>query len=994
MPLFLQSIYFLFLFFLTFCHSLRSPLEVEKDSSVYKLLEHYHHYTELDGLLQTWSKNYSKISQVFSIGKSFTGRELFVYRLTSPMINNTNVDDSINIEQLLKPKFKFIANMHGDETIGREMMIALIYYLLLNAKSDERINRLLTTTDIYIMPTMNPDGFERGREGACDSSSDHGRNNANGVDLNRNFPSQFDSPKDDLFNNREPETVAVMKWILNENFVLSANLHGGAVVASYPYDETALHQMNTYGAAPDDSLFRHLARVYASKHLTMHRGNLCNENFPDGITNGARWYDVQGGMQDFNYLHSNAFEITIELSCCKFPTSGTSLTEEWDNNKEALLSYIEQVHMGVKGLIRDSVSHTGISGALIQVEGILHPIRSVSQGAYWRLLLPGLYNITVTASGYEPQTKMLVNVITDNTTRLDFDLIQISSKPILSTDNLNILSNYANILMSGESVAKDNFLKTLLEPSSFHYHTYLQLVDQLKLLNKKYPNITSLYTIGKSVQNRDLWVIVISDQPLIHEPGEPEFKYIANMHGDESVGRELLLLFIEYLCINYQHNDYVTRLIDNVRIHIMVSMNPDGFEAEYNQHDFVNTDKYVKDKGRPNANNIDLNRDFPSINLNEINQQSNGAVVVNKQTQNRFDKLDSKHLEPEVRAVMHWSIVYPFVLSANLHGGALVVNYPYDVNVVYKNGNSSKTPDDDTFQMLSRAYSQAHPTMHDGNSCVKFKDGVTNGANWYIVNGGMQDWNYAYTNDFEITIELGCIKYPAEEQLQTYWNDNKGALLVFVTQVFFGIRGFVYDIKTKMALSGVLIHVHGINHNVTTYQDGDFWRLLAPGTYNVTAERLGYASETKENVVVRNHSSTLIEFHLNRTNPIEETVPASSDSNQQQTVYQRAKYFVLHEKAFLFIAGICALVLSTCLITCVICLRCARSPVKEKDRRGFQRYEPLATDISQECETRPRQAPISQLRNIFSKSQTNDDNGRLLAADDDSDDDMDVPQRS
>ena len=785
-------------------------------------MDRYIHYEELTKLLKHLTNEYPSIARLHSIGKSVEGRHLWAVQIT----------DKVDEVESGEPMFKYVGNMHGNEAVGRQVLIYLIKYLLANYKKPghERITRLINSTNIFIMPSMNPDGFEAAEEGDCIGVQ--GRRNAHSVDLNRNFPDQFNNWETyNLQTDAEPETVALINWIRNNHFVLSANLHGGSLVASYPFDSNKENIMEGDGSpTPDDPIFHHLAYVYASKHKTMSHGDpSCTEHFHGGITNGAQWYNVPGGMEDVNYLLSNCFEITLELSCCKYPLA-KNLRAEWDKNKEALIYFIEETHKGVSGFVTDENGNP-ISTAVVKVKGIKH---SVTTAKSYKCITK---TIQVKENGHAAvnftlSIDSMFNEVEDSVMRVKKDL-----SPTIVTSLLSHLKPAFNTIPQTESDFH-GILKNWKKPTEFGHHNYNKMTKFLKYYANRYPLITKLYTVGQSVEGRELWVLEVSDNPGKHNPGEPEFKYIGNMHGNEVVGREMLLLLIQALCENYDLFPSIQALIHYTRIHIMPSMNPDGYELAQ-----IGSDE----KGRVNTHNVDLNRNFP-------------------------DQFDSKEKilhakrEPETMAVMKWITSMPFVLSANLHGGSLVANYPFDDTAPGIGTNIySKSPDDELFKKLALTYAHAHPVMRNGKPCPKYPDekfskGITNGAKWYNVHGGMQDYNYLHSNCFEITIEMSCTKFPPSSQLNSYWDAHKLSLLLFMTQVHKGIKGYVWSSEHK-PIKRAAVTVSGINHVVYTADDGDYWRLLLPGKHYIMAAAKGYEAVTRE-VIVPTGLALVLNFTL------------------------------------------------------------------------------------------------------------------------------------
>jgi len=360
------------------------------------------------------------------------------------------------------------------------------------------------------------------------------------------------------------------------------------------------------------------------------------------------------------------------------------------------------------------------------------------------------------------------------------------------------------------------------------YHDYAQVTALVQNYAASYPEILRLMSLGLSVQGRELWAVLITDYPG-DEEDEPEFKYVGAIHGDEPLGTELCLRFIERLLTTYDSDPYITGLVDTTAIWIVPLMNPDGRELGR----------------RGNANGADLNRWFP--------------IYPDDYTAPRWDgeELDLEGRPPEVQHVMAWTAGRSFVLSANFHTGSLVVNYPYDDDG--RGSVDSPTPDDLLFEDLARRYSIQNTPMYEN---PQFADGITNGAAWYTITGGMQDWNYRYAGCMEVTIELSNTKWPAGSSLPAYWADNESAMLAYLEAVHLGVRGLVTDRSSGAPLWAKVL-VTGNAHPVFTDPEiGDYHRLLLPGLYSLTFTAPGYIPYRTNALIVGDGEASRVDVAL------------------------------------------------------------------------------------------------------------------------------------
>lgn len=369
---------------------------------------------------------------------------------------------------------------------------------------------------------------------------------------------------------------------------------------------------------------------------------------------------------------------------------------------------------------------------------------------------------------------------------------------------------------------------------SYAWNEYLSYPDYVDLMYQfaiDYPEICQVFSIGQSVNGRELLVAKISDNIDLKE-AEPQFLYSGQIHGNEVATSILMLRLIDYLTANYGTDDQVTRLVDHIEIWINPMANPDGT--------YAGGDLTVNSATRFNANAVDINRNFPD--------PEDG------------DHPDGKSWQSETMAFMALAEAQHFTMSANTHAGTEVVNYPWDTW-------SRLAADDNWWQLVSREYADLAQLNSPPGYMDGFNNGITNGYAWYSIDGGRQDYMNYFQHCREVTIEQTTPFMPPADELPAYWNYNRQAMLNYLEQVTFGFNGRVTDFDTGVPIEAKIeVDGHDIDNSyVFSNLEGYYYRPIKAGTYTLNYSAEGYDTQSVNNQVIADFDSKTVDILLMKT---------------------------------------------------------------------------------------------------------------------------------
>ena len=181
-------------------------------------------YQESLDFLYKMEKSYPDLINIVKIGTTFEGRDIVLAKITK---NVETADD--------KPAMLYTGSVHAREWIGHELALKFIEHVVENQDVDPELEKSLTDSTIYMVPCLNPDGYEYSRKHFSFWRKNRRKNHDGtfGVDLNRNFSIGFVKQKDtssNVYGGEEPfseaETRAMKEFVdAHDNITIAFDYH-------------------------------------------------------------------------------------------------------------------------------------------------------------------------------------------------------------------------------------------------------------------------------------------------------------------------------------------------------------------------------------------------------------------------------------------------------------------------------------------------------------------------------------------------------------------------------------------------------------------------------------------------------------------------------------------------------------------------------------------------------------------------------------------------
>ena len=298
----------------------------------------YHSYTELSSEIAQVAAAHPDIVSVFSIGKSYQGRELWAAKVS----DNVTVDEA-------EPEVLFDGTHHSDEHMATEMTLHILHWLVDGYGTNARITNIVNSREVYIVFLVNPDGAEYDIHGGRfwfwrKNRQPTPGTTAIGTDLNRNYGYRWGLGGRTSANPRAityhgPRAFSAPETRAMRDFLASRVVDGRQQIrASISFHEVGRLVMWPYGytkvdVPPDMTVQDHSALARIGRHMAA-----TSRYRPEQASD---LYITRGTTKDYEYGMYRIFAYTFEMSVKDYPDDSL-IASETGRNKEAVLYLMER----------------------------------------------------------------------------------------------------------------------------------------------------------------------------------------------------------------------------------------------------------------------------------------------------------------------------------------------------------------------------------------------------------------------------------------------------------------------------------------------------------------------------------------------------------------------------------------------------------------------------------------------------------------------------